>query len=40
MSDKFSAVEYLNLKFYLRQFNQISGNNGYGPYWEEMVDRV
>ena len=37
MSDKFSAVEYLNLKFYLRQFNQISGNNGSGPYWEEMV---
>lgn len=40
MSDKFSAVEYLNLKFYLRQFNQISGNNGYGPHWEKMVQGV
>lgn len=40
MSDKFSAVEYLNLKFYLRQFNQLAGNNGYGPYWEEMVHGV
>lgn len=40
MSDKFAAIEYNNLKFYLRGFNKTVANNGFGPYYDRMWGEV
>ena len=40
MTDKFAAIEYNNLRYYLRGYNQVVVNNGIGPYHDEMVARV
>lgn len=38
MSDKFGAIEYINLKHYIRGFNHVLLNNGLGPLYEDMID--
>lgn len=40
MTDKFAAIEYNNLRFYLRDFNNIVVNQGIGPYHDEMICAV
>ncbi|MEF9917538.1 MAG: rhamnan synthesis F family protein [Lachnospiraceae bacterium] len=36
MTDKFAAIEYNNLRYYVRGYNQVLLNNGIGPYQDEM----
>lgn len=40
MTDKFAAIEYNNLRFYVRCYNQVLLNNGIGPYQDEMCLRM
>lgn len=40
MTDKFAAIEYENLRYYLRAYNQVVVNNGIGPFHDEMVGAV
>ena len=40
MTDKFAAIEYNNLRFYLRDFNNIVVNQGIGPYHDDMICAV
>ncbi len=40
MTDKFGAIEYNNLRHYVRGYNQILLNNGIGPYQDEMCVRM
>lgn len=40
MTDKFAAIEYNNLRYYVRRYNQVLVNHGIGPYHEEMVGRM
>lgn len=37
MTDKFAAIEYNNLRYYVRGYNQVLVNNGIGPYYDQMV---
>lgn len=37
MTDKFAAIEYNNLRYYVRGYNQVLVNHGIGPYHDEMV---
>lgn len=36
MTDSFAAIEYKNLRHYVRGYNQVAVNHGFGPYYEEM----
>lgn len=38
MTDKFAAIEYHNLRYYVRGYNQVLVNNGIGPYHDQMVE--
>ncbi|MGF7002036.1 lipopolysaccharide biosynthesis protein [Lachnospiraceae bacterium PFB1-21] len=38
MSDKFAAIEYNNLKFYIRGISQYFSCNGIGPYYEDSLN--
>lgn len=40
MTDKFAAIEYGNLRFYMRGYNQTLVKYGVGPYYNQMVDCV
>lgn len=40
MSDKFAAIEYNNLRYYLRKFNDVMFKEGYGPYHQEMIKEL
>jgi len=40
MTDKFAAIEYNNLRFYVRCYNQVLLNKGIGPYQDEMTMRM
>lgn len=40
MTDKSAAMEYNNLRYYLRPYNQIVVNNGFGPYHHQMIAAV
>lgn len=37
MTDKFAAIEYNNLRFYVRGYNQVLINHGIGPLYDEMI---
>ena len=37
MTDKFAAIEYQNLRYYVRGYNQVLVNNGIGPFYDQMV---
>lgn len=40
MTDKFAAIEYNNLRYYVREYNQVLVNHGIGPFEDEMVARM
>lgn len=40
MTDKFAAIEYENLRYYVRGYNQVLVNHGIGPYHDMMVSRM
>ena len=40
MTDKFAAIEYNNLRYYVRGYNQVLVNHGIGPYHELMVEKA
>ena len=40
MTDKFAAIEYGNLRYYLRGYNQVVVNNGIGPFHDQMIGIV
>ena len=37
MTDRFAAIEYQNLRHYVRGYNQVLVNNGIGPYYDQML---
>ena len=37
MTDKFAAIEYNNLRYYVRGYNQVLVNSGIGHYYDQMV---
>ena len=40
MTDKFAAIEYNNLRYYVRGYNQVLVNHGIGPYHDQMVAKM
>lgn len=40
MTDKFAAIEYGNLRYYVRSYNKILLSNGIEPYQDEMTARM
>lgn len=40
MTDKFAAIEYNNLRYYVRSYNQILVNHGISPYHDQMVAKL
>lgn len=37
MTDKFAAIEYNNLRYYVRGYNQVLVNHGIGPFYDQMI---
>lgn len=40
MTDKFAAIEYNNLYYYVRGYNQVSVKFGIGPFYNQMLERI
>jgi len=40
MTDKYAAVEYTNLHYYVREYNRALVKNGVGPFHDEMVAEI
>lgn len=40
MTDRFGAIEFNNLHYYVKEYNRVLGSNGLGPYHDEMVSKL
>lgn len=40
MTEQFAAIEYNNLRFYVRGYNQVLVNHGIGPFHDEMIAKT